>query len=136
MHRHITSADDGRWTMDDSAQDGSRLNPSSIVHRPSSIVRRLTPRVRALSMLAALLLAGVTLSVFNVPLASSATNSVDVTHIGQAVPTDPQSSLWAQAKEATIPLTSQQIYQPGGGTTTAVRVRTLEDGPTIACLVS
>src|SRR5205814_9297444 len=47
--------------------------------------------------LAALLLAGVTLSVFNVPLASSATNSVDVTHIGQAVPTDPQSSLWAQA---------------------------------------
>jgi DMSO reductase family type II enzyme heme b subunit len=87
-------------------------------------------------MLAVLLLAGTGLSLFNVPLASSASNSVDVTHINQAVPTDPQSSLWDKAKEATIPLSSQQIYQPGGGTTRSVMVRTLEDGQTIAFRVS
>jgi len=133
--------------MDDEGKDNSLPAPNfptsrgkaslNVVSHLSSIVHRLSSaRFRALSMVAVLLLVGVVLSVFNVPLASSAANSVDVTHISQAVPTDPQSTLWDQAKEATIPLSSQQIYQPGGGTTRSVRVRTLEDGQTIAFRVS
>src|SRR5262245_53674348 len=78
---------------------------------------RLTAKGRALSMLAVLLLVGGTLGFLNVPLASSAANTINVKHIGQAVPLDPRSPLWDQAQEATIPLSSQQIYQPGGGTT-------------------
>ena len=95
-----------------------------------------TAKGRAMSFLAGLLLAGALLSFFNVPLASSAANSVQIVHMAEAVPTDPMSPVWNRAQEAEIPLSSQQIYQPGGGTTRAVKVRTLEDGQTIAFRVS
>lgn len=97
---------------------------------------RLTARGRALGVLAVLLLVGATFSFFNVPLVSSAANSVNVAHIDMAVPTDPQSTLWERTQEADIPMTSQQIYQPGGGSTRVVKVRALEDGQTIAFHVS
>lgn len=83
-----------------------------------------------------LIAVGLALSVLNVPLASSAANSVDIVRIQEAVPNDPQSPLWDRAKEAEIALSAQQIYQPGGGTTRAVRVRVLEDGTSIGFRVS
>jgi DMSO reductase family type II enzyme heme b subunit len=97
---------------------------------------RLTPRVRALGIVGLLIAVGLGLGLLNVPLASSAANSVDIVQIAEAVPTDPQSPLWDRAKEAEIALSAQQIYQPGGGTTRAVRVRVLEDGTSIGFRVS
>jgi DMSO reductase family type II enzyme heme b subunit len=84
----------------------------------------------------ALLLVGGTLGFLNVPLASSAATTIIVAHVNEAVPLDPQAAVWNQAQESTVPLSSQQIYQPGGGTTRAVRVRTIEDGINIGFLVS
>src|SRR4029078_5044646 len=97
---------------------------------------KLTARGRALSLLAVLMLVGVLLSVLNMPMAASAANPVAVKKISFAVPTDPQSQLWDEAAEAEIPLSAQQIYQPGGGTTRLVRVRALEDGHDFAVRVS
>jgi DMSO reductase family type II enzyme heme b subunit len=97
---------------------------------------RLTPRVRALGIVGLLIVVGLGLGLLNVPLASSAANSVDIVQIVEAVPTDPQSPLWDRAKEAEIALSAQQIYQPGGGTTRAVRVRVLDDGTSIGFRVS
>ena len=97
---------------------------------------RLTSRGRALGIVSLLIGIGLSLGVLNVPLASSAANSVDITTIAEAVPTDPQSPLWDRAKEAEIALSAQQIYQPGGGTTRFVRVRVLEDGTSIGFRVS
>ncbi|HYP18750.1 MAG TPA: ethylbenzene dehydrogenase-related protein [Chloroflexia bacterium] len=97
---------------------------------------RLTPRGRALGIVGLLIGVGLAFGLFNVPLASSAANSVDITKIEEAVPTDPRSPLWERAKEAEIALSAQQIYQPGGGTTRFVRVRVLEDGTNIGFRVS
>jgi DMSO reductase family type II enzyme heme b subunit len=103
---------------------------------PSRFRFSLTPRIRALVLLGIVLGIGVSLSALNVPLASSAANAVDVQHITEAVPEDPQSDLWDRTKEAEIALSAQQIYQPGGGTTRAVRVRALEDGQDFAVRIS
>lgn len=97
---------------------------------------RLTARGKAIGVLTALMVFGLTLSAFNVPLASSAANSIDVVPIMEAVPLEPQSTLWDRAKDAEIPLSAQQIYQPGGGTTRMVMVRVLEDGHNISFRVS
>ncbi len=97
---------------------------------------RLTAKGRALAIFSVVLILGFALATLNVPLASSAANAVEVQHITQAVPTDPQSPLWDQATEAQIPLSAQQMQQPGGGTTRAVYVRALEDGMTFAIRVS
>lgn len=105
-----------------------RQGPSSFAH--------LTARGKAAMMLAALILAGMALSLLNAPLVSSAASAVDVMHSVEAVPTDPQSDAWSRAPEAEIPLSAQQIYQPGGGTTRLVKVRAIEDGQTIAFRVS
>jgi DMSO reductase family type II enzyme heme b subunit len=96
----------------------------------------LTPKVKSLGILTAILLSGVVLSLFDVHLVSSAANTVDVVRVVEAVPTDPRSSLWERAKESEIPLSAQQIYQPGGGSTRSVKVRALEDGHNIAIRVS
>jgi DMSO reductase family type II enzyme heme b subunit len=95
-----------------------------------------TPKVRALVLLALVLALGGLLSALNVPLASSAANSVAVERIAEAVPLDPESPLWERGKEAEIALSAQQIYQPGGGSTRAVRIRALEDGQDMAVRVS
>lgn len=104
--------------------------------RKVNIGADLTARSKAICALTALMLVGVGLSLFNVPLASSAANSVDVIHINEQVPTEPRAAAWDSAKESEIPLSAQQIYQPGGGTTRLVRVRALEDGQSIAFRVS
>ncbi len=96
----------------------------------------LTARSKAIGMLSAILIAGAVLSFLDVRLVSSAANAVDVVRLVEAVPTDPQSSLWDRAKESEIPLSAQQIYQPGGGSTRSVKVRALEDGQNIAFRVS
>lgn len=93
---------------------------------------RLTTQGRAMLMLGALMLLGVSLSIFNAPLASSAANSIDVLHSDQAVATDPEAAAWNKAKEVEVPLSAQQIYQPGGGSTRFVRVRAMEDGQKVA----
>ncbi|MDQ3930498.1 MAG: ethylbenzene dehydrogenase-related protein [Chloroflexota bacterium] len=108
---------------------------ASLYSRDHSTLR-LTPRGRAVGVVGLLIAVGLILSVLNVPLASSAANSVDIVRIEEAVPTDPQSPLWDRAKEAEIALSAQQIYQPGGGTTRFVRVRVLEDGTNIGFRVS
>src|SRR3712207_137821 len=92
---------------------------------------RLSARTKAMLMLAAVMAFGAALSVFNAPLASSAANSIEVLHSEEAVPMDPEAELWNRAKEVEIPLSSQQIYQPGGGSTRLVRVRAIEDGQAI-----
>jgi DMSO reductase family type II enzyme heme b subunit len=97
---------------------------------------KLTPKGRALGMFSLLTAFGLLMGLFNVPLAASAANAVDVLHINEAVPHDPQSPLWQQATEADIPLSAQQMQQPGGGSTTEVRVRALEDGQNFAIMVS
>src|SRR5438105_552632 len=97
---------------------------------------RFGPKGRAILMLSLVMAMGAALSLLNVPLASSAANAVEVMHTDQAVPMDPQSPLWNKAKEATIPLSSQQIYQPGGGSTRSVFVRSLEDGHSIGFRVT
>jgi DMSO reductase family type II enzyme heme b subunit len=94
------------------------------------------PRLRALAIVGALVLVGAAFSAANAPLVSSAANAVEVQHSDQAAPLDPQSTLWERAKEAEIPLSSQQILQPGGGTTRLVKVRAIEDGHSLAFRVS
>ncbi len=108
----------------------------SSLYRKAEVKIRLTARGKAVAMLGVLLLIGGSLSVFNVPLASSAANDVSVVHIAEAVPTDPMSPTWNKAQEAQIPLSAQQIYQPGGGSTRQVLVRALEDGQTVGFRVS
>ncbi|MEO5953508.1 MAG: ethylbenzene dehydrogenase-related protein [Chloroflexia bacterium] len=97
---------------------------------------RLTAKGRALSIFTLVLFVGFTLAAFNVPLASSAANAVEVHHSAQAAPTDPQSPMWEQAAESEIPMSAQQMQQPGGGTTKAVRVQAIEDGITFSIRVS
>jgi DMSO reductase family type II enzyme heme b subunit len=96
----------------------------------------ITPRIQAVAILAALLVLGGTLSALNVPLATSAANSVAVLRIPEEIPLDPQSELWERTKEAEIAMSGQQIYQPGGGSTRAVRISALENGQDIAIRMS
>jgi DMSO reductase family type II enzyme heme b subunit len=98
--------------------------------------KRLTAKGRALRVMALLLLLGLTMGVLNVPLASSAANSIEVLHTTSAAPTDPQSPVWDSAKELQVPLSAQQMQQPGGGSTREVFVRAIEDGQTFAIRVS
>lgn len=98
--------------------------------------KRLSPKGRALSMLGLLVSLGLTMGVLNVPLASSAANSLEVFHSTAAAPTDPQSPLWDSAKELQVPLSAQQMQQPGGGTTRQVMVRAIEDGLTFSVRIS
>jgi DMSO reductase family type II enzyme heme b subunit len=97
---------------------------------------RLTARAKAVLMLVALIGLGIALSLFNTPLASSAANSIEVYHSAEAVPTDPLAEPWNRAQEMEVPLSSQQIYQPGGGSTRLVRVRAMEDGQTVGFRMS
>jgi DMSO reductase family type II enzyme heme b subunit len=98
--------------------------------------RRLTPKGRALGIIGLLVALGLCMGALNVPLASSAATSIQVMHSTVAVPTDPMSPLWDSAQELQVPLSAQQIQQPGGGTTHAVYVRAMEDGQTFAIRVS
>ncbi len=99
--------------------------------------RRLTPKGRAVSVLAIVIALGFGLGVLNVPLASSAANSVEVFHLTDvAAPIDPQSQVWDRAAELEAPMSAQQMQQPGGGSTRFVRVRAVEDGQTFAIRVS
>jgi DMSO reductase family type II enzyme heme b subunit len=99
--------------------------------------RRLTPKGRAASVLALVLLLGFGLGVLNVPLASSAANAVEVFHLTDApAPIDPQSGVWDRAAELEAPMSAQQMQQPGGGSTRLVRVRAVEDGQNFAIRVS
>lgn len=99
--------------------------------------RRLSPKGRALSVLALVMTLGISLGVLNVPLASSATNSVEVLHLADvAAPIDPQSEVWDRAAEMEVPMSAQQMQQPGGGSTRMVRVRAVEDGQNFAIRMS
>ncbi|MEO8286428.1 MAG: ethylbenzene dehydrogenase-related protein [Chloroflexota bacterium] len=98
--------------------------------------KKLNPRGHALGMVSLLVALGLGMGALNVPLASSAANAVEVLHTAQAAPTDPQSPAWDGAKEIQVPLSAQQMQQPGGGSTRQVLVRAIEDGQTFAVRVS
>lgn len=95
------------------------------------------PRVRALGLLAAIVLVAGLLSVANVSLVRAAGATITVGHIDMMMPaTDPFTKVWEAAPVADVPLSAQQIWQPGGGSVQAVQVRALENGQQIAFLVS
>ena len=96
-----------------------------------------TPRIRALGMLGAIVLVAGLLSFFNVSLVRAAGTVITVAHVEGAIPTtDPFTKDWQSAPPADIPLSAQQMWQPGGGSVQAVQVRALENGSQIAFLVS
>ncbi len=109
--------------------------PSSLYNKHSRGLR-LTPRGRAFGIVALLMAVGLALSAVNAPLASSAGSAIEVVHIAEAVPLEAQSPLWDRTQDVEIPLSAQQIYQPGGGTTRMVMVKVLEDGHNISFRVS
>jgi len=95
------------------------------------------PRLRAAGLLAVVLAAGVLFSLANVSFVRAANAAITVASINSPVPaTDPFSPLWQQSAPADVPLSAQQMWQPGGGSVSAVQVRALEDGQDIAFLVS
>ena len=88
-------------------------------------------------MLALIVALGLGLGALNVPLASSAANSVEVLHLADvSAPIDPQSDVWDRAAELEVPMSAQQMQQPGGGSTRLVRVQAVEDGQTFAIRLS
>ena len=98
---------------------------------------RNNPRVRALGLLGAIVLVAGLLSVANVSLVRAAGATITVGHIDMMMPaTDPFTKVWEAAPVADVPLSAQQIWQPGGGSVQAVQVRALENGQQIAFLVS
>jgi len=103
-------------------------------------VRLLTStsrQLRALLVVAALLAVGAAFSALNVNLVRSAEAAITVAMIDQPVPSnDPFSKLWEQSPLSEIPLSAQQMWQPGGGSVQGVQVRALQDGENMAVLVS
>lgn len=98
---------------------------------------RANPRLRALVMLGGLVLVAGLMSLFNVSLVRAAGAAITVQNVNGALPaTQPFDAAWAQAPVADVPLSAQQIWQPGGGSVAAVQVRALENGEEIAFLVS
>ncbi len=98
---------------------------------------RTNPRVRAGTLLVLLLSLGALFSLTNVSFVRAATASIAVPLVNGALPeTDPFADVWAQAQPADIPLSAQQMYQPGGGSVQAVQVRAIENGKRIAFMVS
>lgn len=95
------------------------------------------PRVRALGLLGAVVAVAALLSVANVSLVRAAGTTITVGHVDMGMPTaDPFTKVWEAAPVAEVPLSAQQIWQPGGGSVAAVQVRALENGQQIAFLVS
>jgi DMSO reductase family type II enzyme heme b subunit len=95
------------------------------------------PRVRALGLLGVIVFVAGLLSLANVSLVRAAGATITVGHIDMAMPsTDPFTKVWEAAPVADVPLSAQQIWQPGGGSVQAVQVRALENGQQIAFLVS
>src|SRR3712207_3152610 len=98
---------------------------------------RANPRIRALVMLGGLVLVAGLMSLFNVSLVRAAGAAISVAHTTGPVPaTNPFDPAWESAQVADVPLSAQQIWQPGGGSVAAVQVRALENGAEIAFLVS
>ena len=82
------------------------------------------------------LLAGL-LGLANVSLVRAAGATITVAHMNAPIPvTNPFADVWSKAPVADVPMSAQQIWQPGGGSVQAVQVRALENGQDIAFLVS
>ena len=107
-------------------------------HIPRLQQIRTNPRLRVATLVGALLAVGALFSLANVSLVQAASAGINVPQLSAPVPaTDPFSPLWNQAQPADIPLSAQQMYQPGGGgSVQAVQVRAVHDGQRIAFLVS
>lgn len=99
---------------------------------------RTNPRVRAAGWLALFLAVGALFSLSDISLVRAANASIAVLEIEAALPTtDPFAPAWGQAQPADVPLSAQQMYQPGGGgSVQAVQVRALRNARQIAFLVS
>src|SRR5262245_59296472 len=90
---------------------------------------RRNPQVRALGMLGGLVLLAGLLSLGNVSLVRAAGATIGVVHRDGALPiAQPFDKAWDAAQEASIPLSAQQMWQPGGGSVSAVQVKALENG--------
>lgn len=83
-----------------------------------------------LCVIAAILLAGATLTQLDVRLASSQTPSLVSARTGSDIPLDdPLDSIWATAAPIEVPLSAQTATIPnGGGSIRAVSARSLNDG--------
>ncbi len=99
---------------------------------------RHTPQLRVGMVLGLTLLIGGLLSLLNVSLVRAATAAISAQQIEAPLPeTDPFSPLWGRSPQAVVPMSAQQMYQPGGGgTTPEVRVRALHNGKRIAFLLN
>ena len=98
---------------------------------------RGNPRLRALGMLGVIVALAGLLSLFNVSLVRAAGAVITVGQINAPIPaTDPFDKAWQAAPVADIPLSAQQMWQPGGGSVAAVQVRALMNGQQMAFLVS
>ncbi|MGI8588108.1 MAG: ethylbenzene dehydrogenase-related protein [Chloroflexia bacterium] len=99
---------------------------------------RTNPRLRAGLTVGLLVAVGALFSLFNISLVQAASAAIGVPQLHEPVPeTDPFSPLWAAARPADIPLSAQQMFQPGGGgSVSSVQVRAVQDGKRIAFLVS
>jgi len=99
---------------------------------------RQNPRLRAAGGVGLLLVVGALFNLLNISMVQAATAAIAVPVIHSPIPaTDPFSPLWDQATAADIPLSAQQMYQPGGGgSVQAVRVKAIQDGQRIAFLLS
>jgi DMSO reductase family type II enzyme heme b subunit len=94
-------------------------------------------RLRAAALLGVMLGVGVLFSVLNLSLVRAANAAIVIPLSNVPVPqTDPFSPVWDQATAADIPLSAQQMYQPGGGSVQAVQVKALHDDKHVAFLVS
>jgi DMSO reductase family type II enzyme heme b subunit len=93
-------------------------------------------RVRAGLMLAAVMALAGLLSLAKVSLVRAAGATITVGHMDAAIPSDPFAAAWANAPVTDVPLSAQQIWQPGGGSVAVVQVRALENGSQIAFLVA
>lgn len=96
------------------------------------------PRLRMGAVLGLLLAVGIGFSLTGTSLVRAATATISAQPISAPVPeTDPFSPLWAQSPQAVVPMSAQQMWQPGGGgTTPEVRVRALHNGKRIAFLLN
>jgi len=99
---------------------------------------RHNPRLRMGAVLGLLLAVGIAFSLSGVSLVRAATATISAQPISAPLPeTDPFSPFWDRSPQAVVPMSAQQMWQPGGGgTTPEVRVRALHNGKRIAFLLN
>jgi DMSO reductase family type II enzyme heme b subunit len=96
------------------------------------------PRLRVGALLAGLMAVGSVFSLADVSLVRAATSGITAALVAQTLPeADPFSPLWSQSPQMVVPISAQQMWQPGGGGSVhEVRVRALHNGKRVAFLLN